>query len=220
MRPLLVPAAALALLTFCTPGNNERRNGGAGDGGPESGMASGNGAGGMSAQDTMARAGGDTASTGTPNGTAQPMTPNGMLSQLNVANTAEIQLSKKAQATAQSPAVKRVAQRLQTDHAKNSKELQALAKKLNVNIVPAAGGATNPDTATVPADLTNKTGAEFDRAFVDHEVQDHQANIDKIQNQMIPAADNPQLKAFLQKTVTAMQGHLRELQQVQQQLQG
>lgn len=198
MRSRYMPVAAMALLTFCSPRTNDRDTGTT-SGAPGTGMAAG-----------------DTASTGTPAANTPPMTPNGMLSQLDLANTAEIDLAKKAQATGSSPAVKRIAKKLQTDHANNQRELLALAKKLNVDIVSAAASAPNPDQGTVPADLTNKRGAQFDQAYVAHEIQDHQANIDKIQNTMLPAAGNAEVKAFLQKTATAMQGHLRELQQVQQ----
>lgn len=197
MRYAYIPAAAtVALLTFCSPRSNAGDSAAAGA--PETGMASS-----------------DTASTGTPAADAAPMTPNGMLSQIDLANTAEIDLGKKAQTAGSSPQVKRIAKKLQTDHAKNHQELQALARKLNVDIVPATTGAINPDSGTMPADLTNKRGAEFDRAYVAHEIQDHQSNIDKIQNTMIPAASNTQVKAFLQKTLTAMQGHMTELEQIQ-----
>jgi putative membrane protein len=70
----------------------------------------------------------------------------------------------------------------------------------------------------MPAELQGKTGAEFDRAFVQHQIQLHQSNIQKIQNQMLPAVQEPQLKAYLQKTVKAMQGHLATLEQTEQQI--
>lgn len=218
MRFLPFRAAALALLTFCTPGNNDRRAGAAG--GPESGMASDSGAGGMSSQDTMASAGGASAvgeSASTSSGAGGAMTATAMLSQVHVANAAEIRLAKKAESSGRSPAVKRIARKLETDHTQNQQELDALAKQVNVTITDAAGGAAPGDTVP-PPELAGKTGTAFDRAYLEHEIQDHQSNIDKIQSQMIPAASNPQVKSYLQKTVTAMEGHLKALQQVQQQV--
>jgi putative membrane protein len=74
------------------------------------------------------------------------------------------------------------------------------------------------DSAAMPTDLQAKTGAEFDRAFIQHEIDDHQSNVDKIQKQILPSLQNEQIKTYLQKTVTEMQGHLSSLKQVQQQL--
>jgi len=138
---------------------------------------------------------------------------------MNVANTMEIQLSRIASKQATTPAVKRVATQLVTDHSKNRQEVAALAKKLNVSLTPATGGSVSAsDSAAMPAELQGKTGTEFDRAFVQHQIQLHQSNIQKIQNQMLPAVQEPQLKTYLQKTVKAMQGHLATLEQTEQQI--
>lgn len=194
MRQALFPAAALALLTFCSPDSN-RRN-------AETGMA-GEGAGGLD-------------STGA---SAEAPSPSVILSQLYVANTSEIQLSKLAAKQATSPKVKQVANKLAADHAKNREEAHALAQKLNITLNAAAGGeATRADSAALPSELRGKTGSDFDQTFVEHEINEHEANIEKIQNQLLPAAQNPELKAYLQKSLTTIQGHLDALKQVQQQL--
>jgi putative membrane protein len=207
MRSVLLPAAALALLTFCSPGNDRQS---------DTGMAS-DGSGGMSSRDTApssapAPAGSDT-------GGSTEATPAAILSQMNVSNTMEIQLSRMAAKQATSPAVKRIATQLVTDHSKNRQQVTALAKKLKVSLTPAAGGDVNAsDSAAMPADLKGASGAEFDRAFVQHQIQLHQNNIEKIQNQILPAVQEPQVKAYLQKTLKDMQGHLSTLQKTEQQL--
>ena len=207
MRSALLPAAALALLTFCSPGNDRQS---------DTGMAN-DGSGGMSSRDTApssapAPAGADT-------GTGTETTPAAILSQMNVANTMEIQLSRMASKRATSPAVKRIATQLVTDHSKNRQQVTALAKKLNVSLTPAAGGnISSRDSAAMPAELQGASGAEFDRGFVQHQIQLHQNNIQKIQNQTLPAVQEPQVKAYLQKTLKEMQGHLTTLEKTEQQL--
>ncbi|HET6777853.1 MAG TPA: DUF4142 domain-containing protein [Gemmatimonadales bacterium] len=146
-------------------------------------------------------------------------TPAAILSQMNVANTMEIQLSRMAAKQATSPAVKRIATQLVTDHNKNRQEVTGLAKKLNVSLTPAAGGNVSAsDSAAMPAELQGKSGTEFDRAFVQHQIQLHQNNIQKIESQLLPAVQEPQLKAYLQKTLKAMQGHLATLEKTEQQI--
>lgn len=203
MRPMIIPAAALAMLTFCSPDRNRQPH--------ETGMGRAT-AGGLSSNDTMPTSGADTTS-------AEAARPAAILSQLNVANTTEIQLAGLAERRAATPQVKQVARKLVTDHTRNREELQALAQKLNLELTPAQGGAVvASDSTALLADLRGKTGKSFDHAFLQHEIDDHQANIEKIRGQLIPAAQNEEIKSYLQKTVTAMQGHLASLQQVQQQI--
>jgi putative membrane protein len=207
MRSALFPAAALALLTFCSPGNDRQS---------DTGMAN-DGSGGMSSRDTALSSA--PAPGGADTGASAEATPAAILSQMNVANTMEIQLSRMASKQATSPAVKRIATQLVTDHSKNRQEVTALAKKLNVSLTPAAGGDVSAgDSAAMPAELQGVSGAEFDRAFVQHQVQLHQNNIQKIQSQTLPAVQEPQVKAYLQKTLKEMQGHLATLEKTEQQL--
>lgn len=201
------PAAALALLTFCSPGN---------DRGVDGTETASDGSGGFSSRDTMeapAPPAGANVSPGT--------TPAAILSQMNVANTTEIQLGRMAAKKASSTEVKRIAEKLAVDHNKNREQVQHLARKLNVSITPAAGGdVTASDSVAMPSELQTKSGAEFDRAFVEHQIADHEANIDRIQSQLLPAAQNPELETYLQKTLADMQGHLASLKEVQQKISG
>src|SRR3954463_4386702 len=108
-RPVL-PVAVLALLTFCSPDRNRQT--------PETGMG-GATAGGLSSNDTMPTGGADSSA---PAGAATP-SPAGILSQLSVANSAEIRLANMVAKEATSPQVKQVARKLAADHGKNLEQL-------------------------------------------------------------------------------------------------
>ena len=206
MAKLWLPATVAGLLLACSSGDNRR--------GGDTGMAD-SAAGGMSSHDTMMSMSGDS---GAVSGNTA-VTPEGVLSQMNLANTTEIQLSSMAAKKASSAQVKQIATKLVADHTKNRLQVRALAQKLNVKLTPSQGANLSAaDSAALPADLQGKTGADFDRAFVQHEIDDHQSNIDKIEKQILPSIQNEQVKAYLQKTVTAMQEHLSSLKQVQQRL--
>jgi putative membrane protein len=206
MKSHWLPALILGLLFACSSGQNRR--------GGDTGMAD-SASGGLSSHDTMSTVTGDSG----PVSGNTTVTPEGILSQMNVANTTEIQLSTVAAKKAGSAQVKQIARKLAADHTKNRQQLRALAQKLNVSLTPGQGGSVSAaDSAAMPSDLQGKSGADFDKAFVQHEIDDHQANIDKIQHQILPALQNEQVKSYLQQTVTDMQGHLSSLQKVQQQL--
>jgi putative membrane protein len=56
--------------------------------------------------------------------------------------------------------------------------------------------------------LSARSGADFDRAFLDHEITYHQAVIDAVTGTLPPAITNPELKAFVEKIAPAFQAHL------------
>jgi putative membrane protein len=218
MKWLLLPAVTAMLVASCSPRDN-RAGTTASD--RETGMRS-DSAGGATGSDTAT----STRNTAqpTPAGAANPSGATGesneasaVLSQLYTANEAEIQEAKDAASKASNPQVKRFAAKLVHDHTQNEQEARAIAKRLGVNLTAGAGAASESQSAAM-GEMAGKTGAEFDRAFLEHQVQLHQQNIDKIEHQMLPAAKDPQLKAYLQKTDKAMKTHLQLAQQLEQQL--
>ena len=206
MRPRITTIMGLALLFACGEGGRE--------GAPGAGTA---GETGMSADTAGTASGDDTASTGTPTGTGEASL-SGLLSRLELANTAEIETSELATKQAQSPAVKKMASTLLAHHRQNRTELESLAQQKNVDLVPAEGGSTSRDTAGVLA-LRGLQGAAFDSAFVTAQIEAHETNIDAIRSQLLPAAQDAEVRQFLQKTQTAMEKHLGGLREIQGQLQ-
>jgi putative membrane protein len=210
MRSIVVPSAIMAFLVSCSPGNRKD---------DESGMAEG-GAGGLSSRDTLATSTAtDSITTTHSTTTSTASAAAAILSQLNAANTAELQLATAAAKKAASPKVKQIASKLAADHRNNREQLQALAQRLNLDLTPAQGeNMSVADSAAAPSELVGKSGRDFDRAYVEHEINEHEANVQKLQTQAIPSVQNADVKAFLQKTLTEMQSHLSSLEQVQKQL--
>jgi putative membrane protein len=134
-----------------------------------------------------------------------------IVTELAQADMAEVQQAKHALQQTKSPAVRTLAQRLQSDHTAHLTQLRTLAAKLHV---------TMPDSTTVPAapELEGKTGAAFDSAFVQHAIDDHQKDIDKLQNTMLPAARSADLKSLIRTTVPKLQSHLALAQTTERKL--
>jgi len=68
------------------------------------------------------------------------------------------------------------------------------------------------------ATLKTLSGEAFDKAYIDHEVAYHQAVIDVIEKQLIPAANNAELKALLESVLPAFKAHLDHSLMIQQKL--
>ena len=134
-----------------------------------------------------------------------------IVAELATADMAEVQQAHTALKEAKSAAVKTLAQRLETDHAAHLKQMRTLASKLKLTL---------PDSSSVPAapELAGKTGAAFDSAFVQHSIDDHQKDIDKLQNTLLPAAQSADLKSLIRTTVPKLQAHLALAQTTERKL--
>ncbi len=142
---------------------------------------------------------------------AAALSDSSIVTELAQADMAEVQQARTALTESKSAAVKTLARRLETDHTAHLKQMRTLASKLKVSL---------PDSSSVPAapELTGKTGAAFDSAFVQHAIDDHQKDIDKLQNTMLPAAQSADLKSLIRTTVPKLQAHLALAQSTERKL--
>lgn len=113
-------------------------------------------------------------------------------------------------------AVKDFAQTMVTDHGAVNAQAVALATKLNVT--PEDNDVSRQlksgaDQST--ANLQGLSGAAFDKAYIDHEVEYHQAVLDALDKTLIPGAQNAELKGLLEKSRPAFAAHLDRAKSIQ-----
>lgn len=97
-------------------------------------------------------------------------------------------------------------------------QAEELAKKIKVNPVLPADNKGDQEHDKVVSDLKAKSGADFDKDWLAHEIEYHQAVIDYVTKTLLPATKNPELKAFIEKAAPAFQGHLLAAQNLQKKL--
>jgi putative membrane protein len=132
------------------------------------------------------------------------------------ANSIDSAMGELAKTKARSSAVKSFAQTMITDHGAVNQQAVKLAQRLKVT--PESNdvsrqlqqGANEARTG-----LESKSGPAFDRAYLDREVQYHQAVLDALDKTLIPGAQNAELKALLQSARPAFVAHLERAKQVQ-----
>ena len=95
--------------------------------------------------------------------------------------------------------VKALANRLVTDHSAANKELMALMKTKHI-------GAGAPMKEAEP--WKTQTGAAFDRAWVDHVIEDHQKDIAEFEKEANSGSD-PELKAWASGKLPTLREHLK-----------
>lgn len=131
------------------------------------------------------------------------------MSTADLAGLAEVELGKLAQTKAQNAEVKKFAALMVTDHTKAGDELKALGKKKDFK--PATEMDSN-HKATMEK-LKGLTGADFDKAYVNAMVDDHEDAVDLFKSHSESGKD-PELKAFAAKTLPVLQGHLNMIKDI------
>ncbi|MFS8083759.1 MAG: DUF4142 domain-containing protein [Ginsengibacter sp.] len=134
------------------------------------------------------------------------------------ADQIDIDYAKIAKSKSKNADVLKFAATMAKDHQSVNDQAIALAKKLNVTPMD------NPTTqsllsgaATTKAMLNSKTGADFDKAYIDNEVAYHKAAIALVEGTLIPDASNAELKSLLQTALPIFKEHLAHAEMVQKQ---
>lgn len=135
------------------------------------------------------------------------------------ANSGDSARGRIAEQKASNAEVKAFGRMMVTDHTALNKQATALAKKLNVTPQD-----SKPDSDLVAKvqgmtqEVQGKSGADFDKTYMDQEVQIHQLVLDDLNNTLIPAAQNAELKQLLNTAKAGVEGHLKKAQEVQAKL--
>jgi putative membrane protein len=133
----------------------------------------------------------------------------------DAANTFDIETGELALKQSRTQAVRDLATQFIHDHSAVRQQGRDLAKKLGVTPTPPAESALADAHKKAMAELRTKSGAEFDKAYADHEVAYHQAVLDALNQTLIPAIQNAELKGFVEKVGPAFLGHLEAAKQLQ-----
>lgn len=121
----------------------------------------------------------------------------------------EVQVSKLALQQATNAKVKDFANMMVTDHTKANDELMALAKSKNITLPDSVSN----DKKSAMMDLSKKTGSDFDKAYVDMMVDDHQKTISLFEDESKNGKD-ADIKAFADKTLPTLKMHLSHIQAI------
>lgn len=120
---------------------------------------------------------------------------------------AEVKMGELGLSNGESQAVKDFSQRIVDDHTKANHELEKLAIRKGV-VLP---DGLSEQHKTMIQHLSSLKGREFDAAFRQHAVADHQKDIEKFKTAAAKAQD-PELRSFAEKTVPVLQRHLEAAQ--------
>jgi len=144
-----------------------------------------------------------TAATGGTSSTASPEDKE-WVAQAGMAGLAEVQMGNLAVQNAQNADVKAFAQRMVTDHTKSNEELVQLTTAKGLTLPAELSG----EHKAALEHLTGLSGAEFDKAYMQHMVADHEKAVSLFTTGSTSAQD-ADIKAFATKTLPVLQEHAK-----------
>lgn len=126
----------------------------------------------------------------------------------DAANTADIETGQLAVKRGQSQEVRDFGAMLVRDHTQVRKQGRDLAAKLGVKPTSPVPDAGVRDHAVAMKALRATPKADFDQAFLHHEVAFHKAVIDAVTTTLLPAIKNAEFKDLVTKVAPAFQAHM------------
>ena len=124
----------------------------------------------------------------------------------------EVELGRLAQSKASNEEVKQFAQRMVEDHGNANKELMELAANTGAKLDDKA-----PKKNSMMERLSKLQGADFDREYVKEMVKDHKKDVAEFRRMHSGAVD-PNLKAWIDKTLPTLEDHLKTIEGIQSQI--
>lgn len=126
---------------------------------------------------------------------------------------AEVELAELAMERAKSKQVKKLAKHIKQDHEQANQALKAVADKKGVPLPD----ETDADHKQEAKRLAKLEGSEFDRAYVDAMIKEHQKDIKQFEKQARQGED-AELKQFAEQTLPKLRQHLTHAKEIQKKL--
>lgn len=150
----------------------------------------------------------------------QPMTDAQIVAAAATLNEGEIQMAELAKKNASNAEVKQFALMMQQHHGKGLDKTKTIQSKAKIS-PDTSNNVTikmKSETNTTIESLKDKTGNEFDRAYIDAQVKAHRDALDAIDNKMLPNAQNADLKMQLTEMRRQVAEHLTKAEAIQKKL--
>jgi len=152
----------------------------------------------------LALAGASLAGAALAQGAAVPAADRAFAEKAAAGGAAEVEGGKVAEQRAANDKVKQFGARMVQDHGKANDELKQIASGKGLQLPSAPDAHDQQEMAR----MQKLSGAEFDRAYMDHMVKDHKKDIAEFKKQASSGKD-PEIKAFAAKTLPTLQEHLK-----------
>jgi len=139
---------------------------------------------------------------------ARPLDDATILAIFDQANAVDIYTGRLGAKHGHSEEVRALGKMVATDHVAVQQMGRDLAKKLGVVPTPPDHDKSVADQAETVARLQSKTGPEFDKAYLKHEIAFHQSVINAVRGTLLPAIQDRELRKLVSDVLPGFEHHL------------
>ncbi|WP_394845895.1 DUF4142 domain-containing protein [Pendulispora brunnea] len=158
------------------------------------------------------------ARSGTSSTSRDALTDDQILQVTHVANMGEVEQGKIAQQKAKDPRVKRFAAMMVKDHSDADMKGTELASRTSLSPSESSTSTMLKSDSDASVQRLKQGTGDFDRAYIDAQVNAHRTVLDTIDNKLLPNAKNSELRSMLQTVRAKVEGHLKQAQDIQSSL--
>jgi putative membrane protein len=130
----------------------------------------------------------------------------------DAANSSEIDQSKLARLKSKDPTVQQFAAKMIAAHEEAKKNQDKLKLPTAESVL---GNTLGTEATNATNTLKAAEGKDFDKAYIDAQIVEHQKLLDALNDKLIPNAKNPDLKAYLNQIQPHVARHLKQAQEIQ-----
>ncbi len=136
-------------------------------------------------------------------------------------NTGEIRLEEFAATRSTNASVKAFAQTMARDHSESNSRLGGILSSQQIQPAPSAASTEiQQSESNALASLQSRSGADFDRTYMDAEINHHRWVINQLDSSLIPGARDSSLKNYLMGVRSTEAAHLQEAERIRATLGG
>lgn len=140
---------------------------------------------------------------------------------LEVANRGEIQQARMATENASAPEVRGFATAMMTGHQQALEEQQQLLAPRGITPAPSPLAQQIEQHARMTEQrLRGMRGPEFDRAYMQAQLEQHRNLLQLLDQQLIPNAQDPAYRAYLERLRDDVAAHLRNAERINREVVG
>lgn len=137
---------------------------------------------------------------------------------LQTLNEGEIAQAELVMKKSNNQELKDAAKTIIEDHRKNNERIHSLARTgIELEKSPLSRGL-NLQTDEITEELSELSGTEFDCAYLEKQIEQHQLALDTVRSELLPDAEDSQVRSLLSNTAPALQHHLESAQETRQNL--
>jgi len=125
-------------------------------------------------------------------------------------NAADIWTARLGAKKGHSAEVRELARSVASDHEQVQQMMRDLARKLGITPVPPEHDSTSQDHAQTITLLQDKSGVDFDRAYLLHEIEFHNAAVNAVKQTLLPTIRNQEFRTLVQTVLPGFEHHLAE----------